>query len=77
MVREISGGEKRRVSIGCEIVHDPRIMFLDEPTFGLDSAHACQVSLCTTQTADQEYLQRHLCFKNSRNCSTRMHRRCA
>ncbi|KAL3682878.1 hypothetical protein R1sor_000900 [Riccia sorocarpa] len=37
------GLEKRRVSIGKEIVHDPLLLFLDEPTSGLDSANAFMV----------------------------------
>merc|ERR1712050_174469 len=47
--RGISGGQKKRVSIGLELTAAPRILFMDEPTSGLDGAAALQLARCISK----------------------------
>eukprot|EP00999_Lentomonas_sp_LEN2_P000744 NODE_173_length_2004_cov_14.973895_g149_i0.p1 GENE.NODE_173_length_2004_cov_14.973895_g149_i0~~NODE_173_length_2004_cov_14.973895_g149_i0.p1 ORF type:complete len:601 (+),score=114.99 NODE_173_length_2004_cov_14.973895_g149_i0:136-1938(+) len=52
-IRELSGGERKRTSIGVEMVTNPGLLFLDEPTSGLDSYTAYSV-METIQSLTQE-----------------------
>ncbi|MFN9545777.1 MAG: ATP-binding cassette domain-containing protein [Cyanobacteriota bacterium] len=52
-VRQLSGGQRKRVSIGMELVADPRLLFLDEPTSGLDPGLDRRMMRLLRQLADR------------------------
>lgn len=74
-IRQLSGGQRKRVSIATELLTKPSVLFLDEPSSGLDPAteHSlmsllrglagddCTV-VCTTHVLGRAYLFDRLCF---------------
>ncbi|KAK9116165.1 hypothetical protein Sjap_015112 [Stephania japonica] len=51
-VRGISGGEKKRLSLACELIASPSVIFADEPTTGLDAFQAEKVMETLWQLAE-------------------------
>nr|XP_013029325.2 ATP-binding cassette sub-family G member 5 isoform X1 [Anser cygnoides] len=50
----ISGGERRRVSIAAQLLQDPKVMLLDEPTTGLDCLTANQIVSLLSELAHKD-----------------------
>jgi ABC-type multidrug transport system ATPase subunit len=50
----ISGGERKRCSIGVELITDPSVILLDEPTSGLDSFKALALIKLLNRLARKE-----------------------
>ncbi|SGY73967.1 BQ5605_C005g03332 [Microbotryum silenes-dioicae] len=53
LLKGISGGEKRRLSLAVQLIDDPPVLFADEPTSGLDSFTAYNIMLTLKDLADQ------------------------
>ena len=52
-ISRLSGGQRKRVSIGVELLTKPSLFFLDEPTSGLDPATETNMMHLLRQLADQ------------------------
>ena len=54
-IKGLSGGERKRTSIGYEMVAEPELLVLDEPTSGLDSV----TSLTVLELMKREAIESH------------------
>uniref|UniRef100_A0A672L430 ATP-binding cassette sub-family G member 2-like n=1 Tax=Sinocyclocheilus grahami TaxID=75366 RepID=A0A672L430_SINGR len=52
LIRGVSGGERKRTSIGMELIFDPPVLFVDEPTTGLDASTANSVLMLLKRMAN-------------------------
>jgi ABC-2 type transport system ATP-binding protein len=78
VVKNYSKGMRQRISIGCAMVHEPSVLFLDEPMEGLDvqsrrlivdkvktlNAKGCTVILTTHNIEDASRLCQRVCIIN-------------
>ncbi|CAO1378523.1 unnamed protein product [Diamesa serratosioi] len=53
ITKMLSGGQKKRLSVALELVNNPTVMFLDEPTTGLDS-YSCFKMICLLKQLAQQ-----------------------
>jgi len=51
MKKGVSGGERKRISIGYELISNPSLMLMDEPTSGLDSSTSLRIVKMLRQEA--------------------------
>ena len=52
-MKGISGGERKRTSIGYELITNPKVLMLDEPTSGLDSTTSLNIIKMLKKEAKQ------------------------
>ena len=56
LVKGISGGERKRTSIGYELITEPKLLLCDEPTSGLDSTTSLKIIRMLKREATENHL---------------------